>query len=213
MVDRIQAAKLQKTSKSTVSVSGSGGAVNRQQLAALQKQAAQMRSGGDISGISQAAKAQAQGTVNKDNSRSGGGASGQIAQIKNEIAMLYKQVEEGLKNSPGPNAVSQSPWTEGPRANQATGQIEQAMAQIRVKQEKIKALEQAEKSGNLNDPAFNDLMKTYSQMEDMAKLQDFNPGYDGFNSIKMTTNSYVGDQMFKLRNLAELHKAEMANNS
>ena len=213
MVDRIQAAKLQKTSKPSIGNSGSGGsAVNRQQLASLQKQAAQMRSG-DVSGIAQAAKAQAEGTVNKDNSKSGGGASAQIAQIKSEIAMLYKQVEEGLKNSPGPNAVSQSPWTEGPRANQATGQIEKAMAQIRVKEKKIKALEEAEKSGNTNNPAFNELMKTYNQMEDMAKLQDFNPGYDGFNSIKMTTNSYVGDQMFKLRNLAELHKAEMANNS
>lgn len=213
MIDKLQ--KSNSVGRTSSISGGSGGAssVNTAQLSAAQKQMTQMR-GGDSSSIVGQAKSEAAGIVSGANkSNSSGGGNRQIAQIKSEIALLYKQVEQGLKNSPGPNAVSQSPWSEGPRANQATGEIEQAMAQIRVKEEKIKAIESAEKEGKTNTPAFNELMSTYNQMEDMAKLQDFNPGYDGFNSIKMTTNSYVGDQMFKLRNLAELHKAEMANNS
>lgn len=196
MIDKVQKSNsISKTSSMNRSGSGGASSVNISQLAAAQKQRAQMRAGGAAE------------------SKSSGSGNPQIAQIKGEIALLYKQIEDGLKNSPGPNAVSQSPWSEGPVANQATGQIEKAQALIRVKQEKIKAIESAEKEGKTNSPAFNDLMNTYNQMEDMAKLQDFNPSYDGFNSPKMTTNSYVGDQMFKLRNLAELHKAEMANNS
>lgn len=212
MIDKVQKSNsISKLSASNKGGSGGGSSVNGAQLAAAQKQRAQMR-GGSTTSIADQAKAQASNTVSKGEQNSGGG-NRQISQLKSEIAILYKQVEDGLKNSPGPNAVSQSPWSEGPRANQATGQIEQAMAQIRVKEEKIKAIESAEKEGKTNTPAFNELMTTYNQMEEMAKLQDFNPGYDGFNSPKMTTNSYVGDQMFKLRNLSELHKAEMANNS
>ncbi len=144
----------------------------------------------------------------------GGGKSsenGNIKQIKSEIALLYIQLAEVQKSSVGPNEVTQHAWTSGPQANYETGQKEQIMALIRIKEEKIKAIESFGEGGGSNKAAFNDLMKTYTQMEDMAKMQDFDPSYKGFNSNSITTNSYVFDQMTNLRSMAEIYKAQIAN--
>lgn len=134
-----------------------------------------------------------------------------IKQIKGEIALLYIQLAEVQKSSVGPSEVRESPWTSGPRANNETGQKEQIMALIRIKEEKIKAIESFGEGGGSNKAAFNDLMKTYTQMEDMAKMQDFDPSYKGFNSNSITTNSYVFDKMTNLRSMAEIYKAQIAN--
>ncbi|GEM_PF-3730279 len=138
------------------------------------------------------------------------GANGNVKQIKSEINLLYIQLAEIQKSSVGPNEVRQSPWTSGPTANYQTGQKEQIMALVRIKEEKLKAIENFG-GGSSNRAAFNNLMNVYNQMEDMAKLQDFDPSYKGFNSPSITTNSYVFDKMTNLRSLAEIYKAQIAN--
>ncbi len=146
--------------------------------------------------------------------RSGGeqaSTDGSIQNIKNEINALYVQLADIEKGSVGPNEATQNPWTSGPQANYETGQKEKIMALIRVKEEKMKAVEQYGGGKTSNRAAFDNLFQVYTQMEDMAKLQDFDPSYKGFNSISMTTNSYVGDQMTKLRSMAEIYKAQIAN--
>ncbi len=136
----------------------------------------------------------------------------QIRKLKSDIKMLYKQLEDASAMSPGPNAVTDSPWTEGPRANYATGQMEQTMAQIRVKERQIQMVEKyGDKINPNNRSEYNDLMMVYEQMGQEAVNQDWDPSYKGYGSSQFFENKNVADNMFRLRNKEQILIAQIEN--